>query len=172
MPTIRIDSDVFERLQALAEPFIDTPNSVIRRLLDKSSGTFTPQASNPSMPKSVIGSPLAVPKGAAGKKFALTPQPIYETFLLYALATKFNGAGHKQDVTKVVLELMKSNGYINDADLETVSTGESKAANTVSWGRNALKDDGLISRNSQKGVWELTQEGLVKAKQIELPIAL
>jgi len=171
MPTIRIDSDVFEKLQALAEPFIDTPNSVIRRLLDKNFGPFTPQSSNPTMPKSVVGSTLAVPKSAVGKKLTLTPQPIYETFLLYALASKFNGVGHKQDVTKVVLELMKANGYINDADLETVKTGETKAANTVAWGRNALKDKGLISRNSQTGTWELTEDGLAKAKQIELPIA-
>ncbi|MDK0518780.1 hypothetical protein [Streptomyces sp. ML-6] len=31
--TIRVDDDVFARLQSLAEPFTDTPNSVIRRLL-------------------------------------------------------------------------------------------------------------------------------------------
>ena len=33
-PVIRIPEDVFERLQALATPLVDTPASVIRRLLD------------------------------------------------------------------------------------------------------------------------------------------
>ena len=33
MPTIRIDNEVFEGLKQLAEPFVDTPASVIRRLL-------------------------------------------------------------------------------------------------------------------------------------------
>ena len=33
MPTIRIENEVFEGLKKLAEPFVDTPNAVIRRLL-------------------------------------------------------------------------------------------------------------------------------------------
>ena len=32
--TIRIDQDVYESLKAKAEPFVDTPNSVLRRLLN------------------------------------------------------------------------------------------------------------------------------------------
>lgn len=31
--TIRVDDDVFARLQELAEPFVDTPNSALRRIL-------------------------------------------------------------------------------------------------------------------------------------------
>lgn len=32
-PTIRVDDDVFSALQKRAKPFVDTPNSVLRRLL-------------------------------------------------------------------------------------------------------------------------------------------
>src|SRR3989304_4438288 len=32
-PTIRIDADVFDALKDHAEPFVDTPNTVLRRLL-------------------------------------------------------------------------------------------------------------------------------------------
>ncbi len=32
--TIQIDSELFERLQALAEPLVDNPTTVIRRLVD------------------------------------------------------------------------------------------------------------------------------------------
>lgn len=31
--TIRVDDEVYAALQALAEPFTDTPNKVLRRLL-------------------------------------------------------------------------------------------------------------------------------------------
>lgn len=31
--TIRVDEDVFARLQELAEPFVDTPNSALRKVL-------------------------------------------------------------------------------------------------------------------------------------------
>ncbi|MCW6008412.1 hypothetical protein K1W54_28295 [Micromonospora sp. CPCC 205371] len=34
VPTIRVDDDVYHRLQQEAKPFVDTPNSVLRRLLD------------------------------------------------------------------------------------------------------------------------------------------
>jgi len=33
MPTITVDEDVWKELQQRAEPFIDTPNTVLRRLL-------------------------------------------------------------------------------------------------------------------------------------------
>ena len=35
MPTIRVDQDVFEGLQQLAKPFVDSPSMVIRRLLEE-----------------------------------------------------------------------------------------------------------------------------------------
>jgi len=35
MPTIRLDNEVYEALKQLAEPFVDNPNSVIRRLLEE-----------------------------------------------------------------------------------------------------------------------------------------
>ena len=35
MPTIRLDHDVFEGLQKLAQPFVDSPGMVIRRLLEE-----------------------------------------------------------------------------------------------------------------------------------------
>jgi hypothetical protein len=33
MPTIRVDDQVYAQLQRAAKPFVDTPNSVLRRLL-------------------------------------------------------------------------------------------------------------------------------------------
>src|SRR5689334_858499 len=41
-PTIRIDEDVFEALKAHAEPLVDTPNSVLRRLLQLSEERALP----------------------------------------------------------------------------------------------------------------------------------
>ena len=33
-PTIRIDDEVFAKLKGMGEAFVDTPNSVLRRVLD------------------------------------------------------------------------------------------------------------------------------------------
>lgn len=44
-PTIRIDQEVFESLKKLGEPFVDTPNSVIKRILKK-EGLLQPSKPN------------------------------------------------------------------------------------------------------------------------------
>ncbi len=52
-PVIRIPEDVFERLQALAIPLVDTPSSVIRRLLDMHDPTGRPSPA-PSSSEQVL----------------------------------------------------------------------------------------------------------------------
>lgn len=163
MPTIRIDDDIFNGLKLLAEPFIDTPNTVIRRLLEDRGVLKKTKSDVALTAKSEVKNVALKPS------VALTPQPIYETFLLHVLGTEFNGGGGKHEVTKAVVELMKAQGFIGSTDLERVSTGETKAENTIAWGRNALKDKGLISRTSPRGIWELTPEGVEKAKTLLLP---
>ena len=162
MPTIRIDDDVFEGLKKLAVPFVDSPNAVVRRLLtekgilEKSTAKTRPAPAPRSTSERVL-TPL------------LTPQPVYEQFLLVTLAEDFAGRADKRSVTKGVIERMLKQGFIGPADLELVATGETKAENTITWGRNALKNRGLIARGSKRGIWELTEEGRESAKAIKLP---
>jgi hypothetical protein len=143
MPTVRIDDEVFEALKKLAEPLVDTPNSVLRRLLDlKDKRAPTPK---PAPIKS---------------QREQTPQSVYEENLLAVLAAApFNGRGNKKDVTLAVVERMMKRGLIPPSDLEFVATGETKAENKISWGRNLLKNRGLIRGDAPRGIWELTPEG-------------
>ena len=48
MQTIEIDADVFTHLQKNARPFIDTPNSTLRRLLRIETPTVQPPIKSPS----------------------------------------------------------------------------------------------------------------------------
>ena len=161
MPTIRLDQDVFDGLKKLAEPFVDTPNAVIRRLLID-NGILPPraEAAKPSG---------ALPKPERALTPELTPQAVYEQFLLAVLAQEFDGRGDKRHVTQAVIEKMVKHGFIGTSDLELVATGETRAENTITWGRNALKNRGLIARGSRRGTWELTEEGTEAAKATELP---
>lgn len=161
MPTVRVDDEVFEGLKKLAEPFVDTPSSVIRRLLEEKGllAKTTP-------PPSRIQRPLSEQASHPGSD--LTPQSIYEKYLLAILERDFNGRAHKREVTLAVIEKMRSDGLINAADLELVATGETKAENTISWGRNALKERGHISKVSIRGIWELTPEGRRAAQHVVL----
>jgi hypothetical protein len=162
MPTIRIDDDVLEGLKKLAEPFVDTPSSVIRRLLEE-KGLLAKEAE--ALPRATRAQ--ALPSSSA---LELTPQSVYEQFLLVTLDDEFKGRGDKRSVTQAALERMSKRGMISTADLELVSTGETKAENTISWGRNALKERGHLVRSSPRGIWELTPEGRAAARRIQLPI--
>ena len=153
MPTIRVDQDVFEGLQQLAKPFVDSPSMVIRRLLEE---------------RGVLRATAKAPKVARLAPDALTPQAIYEDYLLYFLAKEFDGQGHKRDVTHAIVKRMMKDGLIGAADQELVSTGETKAENTITWARNALKQRGYISRAARRGIWELTPEGKSAASKIVL----
>lgn len=159
MPTVRIEDDVMQGLKSLAEPFTDTPNSVIRRLLED-KGVLQKAASQPGP---------AIERPAGDERTASTSQKICEPFLLHVLQTKFNGHGGKHEVTKAVIEIMKSRGFVGPADYDRVSSGEAKIENTIAWARNALKERGLISRTSNKGVWELTAQGKERGGQVILP---
>jgi Mrr N-terminal domain len=158
MPTIRVDQEVFEGLQNLARPFLDSPSMVIRRLLeDRGVLANAPQAT-PEKP------------GRGRTPNMLTPQPVYEKYLLQVLAREFNGRGHKRDVTHAIVKRMMKDGVIGAADQELVSTGETKAENTITWARNALKQRGYIDRASRRGIWELTAQGRnAAAGDISLP---
>jgi hypothetical protein len=164
MPTIRIDPEVFEGLKKLAEPFVDTPSAVIRRLLAE-KGVLGPKPAK-TRP---LGAASAAPERALTSD--LTPQPVYEKFLLAVLGRDFAGQGEKRAVTKAVIEKMVRQGFVGPADLELVATGETKAENTITWARNALKNRGLVVRGSKRGIWELTEDGREAATNAELPRA-
>jgi len=153
MPTVRLDSDVFQGLQQLAKPFVDTPSMVIRRLLE-AQGVLKKAPAKPAPPPAPD---------------ALTPQSVYERYLLLVLLKEFDGSGHKRDVTHAIVKRMMKDGFIGAADQELVSTGETKAENTITWARNALKQRGYINRAARRGIWDLTAEGKQSAAEVVLP---
>ena len=163
MPTIRVAPEVFEGLQTLARPFVDSPSSVIRRLLEDRG--ILPRRSNPGQP----ARPQASGPNPEPVADGLTPQPVYEKYLLWALLRQPEGRAHKRDATHEVVKRMMQDRHIGAADQELVATGETKAENTITWARNALKERGLISRTSPRGIWQLTPEGMEAAKKVVLP---
>lgn len=178
VPTIRVEHDVYRGLQQLGEPFVDTPNTVIRKLLEEKGILGNSQETRRASPGDSKGGHLNqnVENSNSGNKRSragvsnepLTPQPVYEQWLLHTLYHKFGGRAEKAEVTRATIQAMQAHGLLDSADMEIVSTGETKAENTIAWGRNRLKDAGFISRISARGVWELTPEGKDQAKKIVL----
>ena len=152
MPTVRLDHEVYDALKQLAEPFVDTPSSVIRRLLEE-RGLLDKKAA-----------PAAPPP--PNRDLEPTPQLVYEEFLLKVLDEQFKGRGDKRSVTLAIVERMQKQKLLRAADLELVATGETRAENAIAWGRNALKERGLLERRSPRGIWQLSAEGRVAAKRL------
>ena len=61
---------------------------------------------------------------------------------------------------------MQEYNLLSEADFEEVSTGEPRAENTIAWGRNKLKQNGVIKSDSERGIWELTEKGIQRAKEM------
>ena len=154
---IRIDDDIYECLKKMATPFEDTPNTVLRKIL------HLPQ----SLIKQGEDEKEQVKQPPKRKKEELTPQPVYEEWLLFTLWDKFKGRAKKVNVTEATISNMQRCNLLKEADFGKVKSGETKAVNTIAWARNRLKDEGLISPDSPFGFWELTEKGIERAKKID-----
>src|SRR5258705_5086832 len=114
MPTIRIEDDVFKGLQQLAKPFVDSPSSVIRQLLEE-RGVLTPQKKDDS---TEVRTRESQSRPVSTTANGLTPQPVYEGYLYVVLAKEFNGRAHKRDATHAVIKRMMKDGHVGPADQE------------------------------------------------------
>ena len=141
--TIRVDDEVFKALQDRAQPFVDSPNDVLRRLLGLNhSGRESSRRTRS-------------PAGSA------TPQGAYRPLILQALE-KAGGSASVRDVLTSVEQGM--HGKFKARDLERLASGPVVWESTANFERNKMADDGLLKRGSPRGIWELTEKGWQEAK--------
>ena len=91
------------------------------------------------------------------KKGLKTPQSEYRMPILEVL-TEMDGRGAAGEVLEGVYEKMKD--VLKPTDLEKVPSGaDIRWRNTTNWARNAMVNDGLLSKDSPIGIWEITEKG-------------
>ena len=147
MPTIRVDDDVFRAHQAKAQPFVDTPNSVLRRLLGfDDSG---PRPSGPVTRKVTT----RVPRGTS------IPQYEFRRPILVALA-ELQGRAPSREVLNTVRARIQDR--LTDVDRSRVPSGEIRWLKKANWEAYKMQRDGLVVKDS--GVWGLTDEGWKEAR--------
>src|SRR5437660_477516 len=131
MKVIRIDEDVWAGLQKKAQPFEDTPNSVLRRLLglDRANGK-----------KRVAKS---LPRGVR------TAESEFRDPLLRVLH-EAGGSARTSEALDRVGDLMGDR--LNDADRRVTKSGAIRWRNTTQWARDAMVREGLLKDNSPRGV--------------------
>jgi hypothetical protein len=143
MKVIRIDDEVWRALQKWASPFEDSPNSVLRRIL-QIGGTPSKKTASARLPR--------------GQR---TPQSDFRRPILRVLYD-MKGSGKTADVLDRVEQLI--GGKLTTADRSRLRRGEIRWRNTAQFERNAMVDEGLLTKGSQRGVWELTEKGVKLAK--------
>lgn len=150
MPVVRISDATWARLKIYARPLEDTPDDVIRLALDaldKARGQRPPKVpSTPVRPK--------------GKKLA---QRAFRAPLMRVLL-ELGGSAYSRDIRERLDPLVRP--LLGTADLAPVSTGEPRWWNAVCWERNDLVKEGLFRGDSDRGIWELSENGREEAKRL------
>jgi len=153
MATIRIDDDVYDWLKNMAQPFEDTPNSVLRRVagLDNSSRKET---------KMIIATRQTLNIQADGKK---TPQGAFRKPILEVLK-KFGGNGARMRVLSEVEQLMANRLSAYDK-LDIQSGGSTRWQKSAEYEVFVMRKEGLLKsvNETSSGVWALTPKGSAAA---------
>ncbi len=145
MRTIEIDDRVWEKLQSLAAPFIDTPNGVLRRLLGVPHDGEIPHIDQTTTKKSY------------GRAYGRTLQSAFREPILRVLLQLGGGGRVGYVLDEVGAEM---NDILNEIDKRRLESGNDvRWRNAAQWERAVMVKEGLLSSESPRGMWELTENG-------------
>lgn len=165
-PTIRVDGEVYKLLQDQAEPFVDTPNAVLRRVLglpiqqalglldevDTSESGRMPISRRPQAKKSAS----SANKHKRVKKGSILPETEYEIPLLQTLADLGGRAA-----TREVLDALapKIQSKLTPGDIAMLPTGGIRWENRAQFVRLRLIEGDYMRKGSPRGIWEISEKG-------------
>lgn len=160
MHNIEVDDEVFGRLQRLAQPFVDTPNSVLRRTLGLDEGHSPEDGDRLSTGQ---GDPLPGTKEGemtntttAGPAPLMTPQRDFRPAIV-ELLMEAGGGRRMQEVLAGIEDRMGPRFHPHD--WHPLPTGEIRWRNAARWERMKMAEEGLIKKGTAAGWWELTEDG-------------
>jgi restriction system protein len=152
MPTVELDEDVWGQLQSLAEPLVDNPNTVLRRLLGLASNSET-----------VAVQPVR--RSGRAPVGSLVPESEYELPILSVLKSR-GGSAPVRDVVHAVGEMMAER--LTERDREQLPNGGERWQNRVQFSRLRMKERGLLKSGSPRGLWELADAGAEQLQAQEI----
>jgi hypothetical protein len=163
---IDIDPDIFDYLKSKAEPLVDTPSTVLRRLLglEPLRGVDTPPTVAGTSP-AARAAPVqkikkrtskAAPVRTRAAPGTLLPEERYEMPLLRALVDA-GGQSPYRDVVEAVGRELKD--ALMPADLENLSSGAIRWQSRLQFVRLRLIERGYLDRDAPRGIWGITDAG-------------
>ena len=174
MPTIRISDRSWERLKTWAEPLVDTADSALGKALDaaeRSRGSASRPHEPPVAPEPGLSAvepsrdgasrpqKPAVPSGPglSAVKLDRLPQKEFREPLLLAIY-ELGGSAHVHELRPILRDRMKSR--LLPGDFEHVSGAVERWWNATCWVRHDLVNEGYFQKDSPRGVWALSDEGV------------
>ena len=180
--TIEVENDVFQELQRLAEPLVDSPSSVLRRILGLSSPTqdslghsptdtsgLTDSSSDrPGVPDLADRSQLAPHRSASQhsptrpRRGSLLAETEYFKPILEALDELGGSAAASRAIDRVGAKL---ESRFTAADRGLHQSGGVRWRKRTQFARYALVTKGLMRSDSPHGLWEISADGRSFLKQ-------
>jgi hypothetical protein len=172
--SIEIDGEVLERLKEHAEPFVDTPNSVLRRILGLVPAPAG-EAENDVPPEPLSRKRLgAVQTGSSGsqrgggrptraKAGSILPEEAYEMPILEILR-EIGGRAATREVIDALGEHL--DGRLTDADLQPLSSGQTRWRQRAQFVRLKLIERGDMVQGSPRGIWEISDQGRTRTEAL------
>ncbi len=172
MRPILVDGEVYDRLKKLAEPFVDSPNDVLRRVFelepkrstDDEEGVF---ATNPSE----VNTAFRGRATRAGVTFTdvrvnRTPDRDFRVPILQALQ-ELGGRAATGDVLKRVRRIIEP--ALKPVDFDEMRSGQVRWRSATNFEKKhmALEAIPLVNPNSPRGIWEITDAGRQYLQEVQ-----
>jgi restriction system protein len=143
VPKVDLSTDTLRRLLGLVQSFDDTAEDVIARLLEHYENSSSGSKLKPTEPE-------------PPKEGDLLPEGQYWLPILEILV-EAGGRAKGSDVIEIL------EGRIGDRlrlrDRDQLRMGEVRWRNRARFARLRMKEVGLISSQSPRGIWEITEKG-------------
>lgn len=147
MHTIELSNATYRRLLASLTAFGETPEDVIRRLLDEADA---PNPRREEIKEIVRRSRVRAKPGS------ILPEREYWKPILDIIAER-GGSAPAGDVIEALGERLKDS--FTPLDLERLDTDVVRWRNRARFARLRMTQQGLLSSTSPRGIWEITDEG-------------
>lgn len=142
MQSIELSDSTYDRLLKRVVSFEDRPEDVILRLLDTEDATAAPETD--------------VKAGGRAAPGSILPVEDYWVPVLQVLV-EAGGEAPSNDVVDALAEKMSD--VLGERDWGRLESGEVRWRNRARFARLRMKERGLISDTSRRGIWAITDLG-------------
>jgi hypothetical protein len=166
---IQIDEEVWELLKERAEPFVDTPNSVIRKLLELPAATNGHVSGAVALVSDTEGARTTRQRsrGRRSKRRVTPSVPRAQTGTILRdeeyqlpILSILDERGGRAPAREVIDELGKRlQDRLMPADHEELASGDIRWRNRAQFVRLRLIQLGDMKKDSPRGLWEISEQG-------------